>query len=71
VGSCIKKLACLGDGEQVLQWTTKKDAAEFSIEAVTGEGAEKEGDFVCASGLTSLNEIARVYQEVRERRWRL
>jgi hypothetical protein len=60
-----KELHVWGDGNQVLQWTTEKNAAEFSIEAITREGAELGGEYVLCSGLTSLRDIAKTYEEVK------
>jgi len=63
-----KELHVWGDGNQVLQWTTEKNAAEFSIEALTKDGAEQGGGYVLCSGLTSLRAIAETYEEVRGRK---
>ncbi|PVH82882.1 hypothetical protein DL98DRAFT_618365, partial [Cadophora sp. DSE1049] len=60
-----KALHLWGDGEHKLQWTTEKDAGEFSIEAVTADGAENGGFYMVCSGLTSLNDIVKTYEKVR------
>lgn len=69
-----KKILYRGDGDEVWNFTAERDAAAYSIELVTREGAERGGFFRVHSGMYSPLDVKAIYQQVRGREveaWRL
>ncbi|MCJ1243029.1 hypothetical protein MMC30_000225 [Trapelia coarctata] len=53
-----------GDGKVRFQWTTFRDTAEYTIEIVTADGAEKGGCYSVMSDAGDVFQIAKTWKEV-------
>lgn len=61
-----KSMDIWGTGEEEWVFTTEEDAGRVGVEVVAAEGAEKGGFTSVASWRCSLNEVRRVYEQVRQ-----
>ena len=55
-----------GTGDEMWQFTTEKDAGAWGVEVVTAPGAEEGGFVELCSFQTSLNDLRRAYERVRD-----
>ncbi|EJD41360.1 NAD(P)-binding protein [Auricularia subglabra TFB-10046 SS5] len=60
-----KTLDLWGTGDEVWQWTTEKDAAEFTAAIVEREDASQGGFWSVCSGENTLMEIVALYEKVK------
>ena len=62
----LKKMEIWGhDGNQVWQWSTEKDAAEFAAALIQRDDAPEGGSVRICSGQHTLREIAEMYERVK------
>lgn len=60
----MKAMDVYGTGNEPWYFTSESDAGAFSIEVVTGPGAEKGGFVTLFSWVHSLRELAETYEKV-------
>lgn len=60
-----RQLNVIGTGDELINWTTEKDAAAFSIALVTSDRAERGGCYEFCSDTISLKQVKDTYLKLR------
>lgn len=60
-----KEMHVWGPKDRLWHWTTERDAAEFTAEILQQDGIEGGGFWTVCSGVNTLEQIAKIYGDVR------
>lgn len=60
-----RKIVCWGTGAETWNFTTERDAASYSMDLISRDGAEDGGFFKVHSGIYTLKDVQAIYENVR------